>query len=527
MSITIGTIRKWEPGALDEAVQTLLKHRDALIALDDEVTGCKPPASWRGAAAAAAAPAHARIAASARRLTAEVAAVRTAVADAADSVEALRKSLAEAENLAGSNGFTIADSGAVEDTDPPRNVPAGELDAVKAERRAVQLELVERVRELVRRGGLIDAGLAKVLGIARGDELQPAGTLMQAAEAGAKAGDLPITPPPNGKPGANAAWWESLPEADKKAVLKNHPAWIGNLDGVPAAFRDQANRARLKALRASVQEELDGTLTDELSTSWVYTDAEKKMAAIHAIDKQLAQGDRQLLLLDMSEEWPKAAVATGNVDTADHVAVQVPGMNSTVGGTLELKQDEMTRLHEEGKSVAGVTWIGYDSPNMPESLVNGQAKEGAADLARFFQGINASRDHDPHLTALGHSYGAVTTEAALKNEGTGVDHTVLFGGPGHVVDHVSELKVPAGSVYTLSADATVSLHGKSDFNNDIVEAMGSIFRTGELDGATELSTDARGKNQPTNGHSAYLDAGTTSYENIKKIVTGEQDDVVE
>ncbi|MEV0081732.1 alpha/beta hydrolase [Saccharopolyspora sp. NPDC050642] len=527
MSITIGTIRKWEPAALDEAVRTLLKHRDALIALDDELTGCKPPASWRGAAADAAAPAHARIAASARRLTAEVAAVRTAAADAADSVEALRKSLAEAENLAKANGFTIADSGAVEDTDPPRNVPAGELDAVKAERRAVQLELVERVRELVRRGGIIDAGLAKVLGIARGDELRPGGTLKQAAEAGSKAGDLPITPPPNGKPGANAAWWESLSDADKTAVLKNHPAWIGNLDGVPAAFRDQANRARLKALRASVQEELDGSLTDELSTPWVYTDAEKKMAAIHAIDKQLAQGDRQLLLLDMSEEWPKAAVATGNVDTADHVAVQVPGMNSTVGGTLELKQGEMTRLHDEGKSVAGVTWIGYDSPNMPESLVNGQAEDGAADLARFFQGINASRDHDPHLTALGHSYGAVTTEAALKNEGTGVDDTVLFGGPGHVVDHVSELKVPAGSVYTLSADATVSLHGKSDFNNDIVEAMGSLFRTGELDGATELSTDAQGKNQPTNGHSAYLDAGTTSYENIKKIVTGEQDDVVE
>ena len=66
---------------------------------------------------------------------------------------------------------------------------------------------------------------------------------------------------------------------------------------------------------------------------------------------------------------------------------------------------------------------------------------GGADLARFYEGIDASRRADPHLTALGHSYGSLTTGYALQ-QAHGVDDAVLFGSPGLGTDHVDDLHVP-------------------------------------------------------------------------------------
>ena len=74
------------------------------------------------------------------------------------------------------------------------------------------------------------------------------------------------------------------------------------------------------------------------------------------------------------------------------------------------------------------------------------ARAGGEDLAAFYQGVNASRTDDPHLTALGHSYGSLTTGYALQHDGTGVDDAVLFGSPG-----------PApGSATTCTCPSTIS-----------------------------------------------------------------------
>lgn len=70
-----------------------------------------------------------------------------------------------------------------------------------------------------------------------------------------------------------------------------------------------------------------------------------KLASLDRIEQALDQpGQRQLLLLDLTGERAEAAVAVGDVDTADHVAVFTPGLGSTVDGDLERYDQNMNQL---------------------------------------------------------------------------------------------------------------------------------------------------------------------------------------
>ncbi|MGL4306624.1 MAG: alpha/beta hydrolase, partial [Mycobacteriaceae bacterium] len=189
--------------------------------------------------------------------------------------------------------------------------------------------------------------------------------------------------------------------------------------------------------------------------------------AIGEIERTLGEGDRQLLVFDtQSGEEMKAAIAKGNVDTANHVAVFTPGKDSNVQDGIyeydksisKLRDESLKQLndaHRGNETVATVTWLGYESPqNWGDVALPDQAIAGSGPLSSFLNGIDASRTDDPHLTALGHSYGSLTTSEALQR-GTGVDDVVFFGSPGleaHSSDANSftptrDLHVPAGHIF--------------------------------------------------------------------------------
>ncbi|SFE60876.1 Alpha/beta hydrolase [Actinopolyspora alba] len=514
--ITIGTIRKWRPESLEDAAGTIRIHRDKLTELDDDLDGCKPPSSWQGQAADAARGTHDKIAEAGRDLTAEVAAVRAATIDAADAVTSLRNSLTETEDLARAKGFSVGDDGSITETGEETDMPEAERETLKA-------ELADRVGELERRAKSIDDQLAKVLRDASKDEIDGDGSLANAAQQGAEAGGLSVTKPPEkGDPGANAAWWSSLSSDERQSVLQNHPEWVGNRNGIPATVRDEANRTLLdreeKRLQDIINEQTGRAPSPEV------LEAREKLKSIESIRKTLQEGDdKQLLMFDTSAEQAQAAVSDGNVDTADKVAVLTPGMNTTVHDSLAEKDDRMQDLRSDaenasGEKVATVTWIGYDKhPGLLEENSNDLAEQTGDDLRHFYEGINASRVEDPELTALGHSYGAVTTGRALEHEGIGVDNAVLFGSPGPATSDVSNLEVPEDSVYTVKAE------------QDYVDDAGSMFtseRGGELDGATHLSGEDSEEGAATTGHSDYLTEGNTSQHNISSVVAGEEDEVI-
>ncbi|MCE7011346.1 alpha/beta hydrolase family protein [Kibdelosporangium philippinense] len=545
-----GDIRKWQSGPLDTSVGDLNRCCDELIGLSDELAATGTPHGWTGQSADQARAKREELNNRMERLVAGVAAVRRGMGEAADAVEALGHAVKETEDIAQHHHFVIRDDGSIVDNAPETAHDPAHIDEYFRERQRVQTELADRVEQAIRRGTDIDNDLAAILTRAEKGEVddQGATSLQAAAAAGGKQGGLStLEPPKDGTPWDNAGWWDSLSDAERKQIIQQHPDWIGNLDGVPGSARDEANRNRLDDERAKLEarkRELEADLDDNwFGGTFTNADAElehvnAKLDSLNKIEETLAKGDRQLLLLNMTNERAEAAVANGNIDTADHVAVFTPGLTSTVNGSLggydkqmeelRLRSEQELKRYGDGGSVATVTWIGYQAPQLSFGgvvfddntvLDDHSAKEGAKKLAPFLNGIDASRATDPHMTALGHSYGSTTTGLALQ-QNTGVDNAVFYGSPGLGTDDINKINVPTGNAFYIEA------------KNDAVGDFGYFGRDpSHMDGMNHISAkettlpDGRHLSEST-GHSAYMVDKSTSQYNLGVVVGGMQDRVV-
>ncbi|MDA3646165.1 alpha/beta hydrolase family protein [Saccharopolyspora indica] len=539
--VSYADVRKWKPEELESAHSDLGNRRNDLVGLQDELDGAKKTDGWSGAAADASAAEHAKLVDGMRSLIAEVATVRVAVATAADDVAKIKKRIEEADREAEANGFQITDEGGIRDVAPPQDVPEDQLEEVKQKRLQVRDKLMADIEKILDDAEQADAELAKALTAAQQDEIKPGegGTLADAASTD----DLQALAASAGKPAddspeANAEWWKSLSDEQRAALMEAPPAWLGSRDGIPAAARDMANRANIDNVRGDLVAE-----RDRLQEGGVSEDEQKKLDEINAKIASVDQvretigneePPRQLLVLDPSGERLKAAVAVGDVDNADHVSVFTPGFTTTVDGSLANYDDKMRELVAEssdqlaasgkGGEVAAVTWIGYEAPQTSETgdlfgdsvASSSSAKEGGAKLNDFYQGINASRDNDPNLTAIGHSYGSTTTGYALQGGDHGVDNAILYGSPGVGTSDIKDLNVPEGRAYLLEA------------KNDPVADLGR-FGTDptHMDGFTDLSTAKSDQGAEVTGHSDYLNPDTTSQHNIAAVVAGVPENAVE
>ena len=372
------------------------------------------------------------------------------------------------------------------------------------------------------------------------------------ADGGSSTEPLTLVPaagsaPKHGSPGENASWWRSLSAQEQRRVIGEHPEWIGNRDGVPFTVRDEANRALLGIDRDRLVSEQE-RLNARLSGSWLggiltnddaaLAHVEAKLASLDAVEQTLARdGDRQLLLLDLSQERAQAAIARGDVDSADNVAVFVPGLTANVNDSMKDYDHEMDQLQHRAElenkranpagdsTTATVTWIGYQAPQLGWDLIGDDsvaddhaARAGAAQLVPFLQGIGAARDHDPHLSLLGHSYGSTTAGLALK-QSTGVDDVVFFGSPGIGTNNVKDLSVPGGHTYYIEAPW------------DVVGDLGYFgIDPSHLDGIQHASAKASTIVDPMSGeirhfagvtgHDSYLVDDSTSQYNMSVVVAG-------
>ncbi|MFD3701969.1 alpha/beta hydrolase [Nocardia sp. NPDC058658] len=293
-------------------------------------------------------------------------------------------------------------------------------------------------------------------------------------------------PPKDGTPQANRAWWDSLTTAQQDDILKNSPGSIGNLNGLPAPVTDAANRlmigpemTRLQNDQKRYQTELDAALTQAASTGGstgiheAQTNLDRtnqKLRDLEAVKTAIGDSPgssnppRYLMALDMqSGRQGRAAVAVGNPDTADHISVTTPGLGSNLESTLiggdpknpnggmmgeaqqqiASAQSQLIGAGRPNEQVASVAWFGFDPPQgglwpvtkIEGDTVNvaseGRAQEAAQPLSSFFTGLDvASEKNDPHITALGHSYGSLATSHALQEQSGVVDDVVFYGSPG-------------------------------------------------------------------------------------------------
>ena len=349
-------------------------------------------------------------------------------------------------------------------------------------------------------------------------------------------------------------WWTSLSPEEQQSIINKHPDWIGNLNGIPMAARDQANRARLPKMRQKIDEQVRDFEPKTVAKEYQHGDVVKveenpeyrklleKQKDIHALEKSITSQDsknagRSLLLLDDSRgDRIRAAVGSGDVDHAKHVIVNTQGMGSRVSTTLATEDGgrgsgvestenimDASGLSWKGQgsreTAAGVTWLGYDAPSTPSTdnvdvALPDHAEEGGRELAGFYDSIQATHRGDPHLVAAGHSYGSATTGYALR-ETTAPDDLVVWGSPGTSSVDASDLNMPSGNLYEASAnDDPVASSGR----------FGGDPNTNSQSDFTRLDTQAHDGRSSSSGHTEYTNRGTNSVHEIGQVLRHDKPD---
>ncbi|WP_031507853.1 alpha/beta hydrolase [Streptomyces megasporus] len=258
-------------------------------------------------------------------------------------------------------------------------------------------------------------------------------------------------------PAQRKEWWASLDQEEREQYLALHPHEIGSMDGIPAETRDAANRAYLPLLMGKL--EAEGT-----------PQAETKLAGLREIDRKLrAGGDPPIFLLGIGDEGNgRAIVSYGNPDTSRNVSAYVPGLGTALDehfakNDLERARHTAVGAREYDPSSASIVWLGYDAPQLPadrpldnlDVMHKDHAAAGAPAYNSFMDGLAATNRHaDPHLVAIGHSYGSLTVGLAAQERGgiPGVDDIILLGSPGVDAQKADELGVGKDHVYVGSAD---------------------------------------------------------------------------
>ncbi len=255
--------------------------------------------------------------------------------------------------------------------------------------------------------------------------------------------------PADKSPAERKKWWDGLTDEQREEYLEVAPDLVGGLDGIPATARDEANRTYLPILM------------DELAREGG-DDAKTKLDALRGIQEKLnAPSDPPMFLLGIGDEGNgRAIVSYGNPDTSRNVSAYVPGLGTKlneefVDDTMKRAQDTAKGARRHDPSSASIIWLGYDAPQLVDVMTRGDAQRGAPAYNEFMAGLSATNQNaDPHVTAIGHSYGSLTVGTAAQQSGgiPGADDIILLGSPGVDAQKAEELGVGKDHVFVGAAD---------------------------------------------------------------------------
>ena len=153
-----------------------------------------------------------------------------------------------------------------------------------------------------------------------------------------------------------------------------------------------------------------------------------------------------------------AVEVIGDLETADRVAVLVPGVGTTLAnfsdglGGVARRAPAVQAQHlaaavrtaDPGARVAVVAWLGYDPPDGLglDAVRRDRAAVGARALSQFVDGLTATRP-GVRVILVGYSYGAVVLGLAAPHLDGRVSDLVAFGAPGMGVTRVDDLRTGA------------------------------------------------------------------------------------
>lgn len=346
-------------------------------------------------------------------------------------------------------------------------------------------------------------------------------------------------------------WWSSLDSATQLSLVSAAPRLVGNLDGVPYAMRDMANRSHLKSVVNALE------LTDPMSLGASERLRQREQlqmlySVLDALGPATANPPRHLISLDVDGQG-KAAIVVGDLATADYVSYLVPGMFISVQQSMPEWVDTAARLHDEQVSwltlldssgrgdsspaaatpsaavpsgetpglpspaatptVATVAWIGYQTPHLLNVGSLDLAYEGRDAIASAVLGLQTLRgDNAPYVSLLAHSYGSTAAMLALTETPATVDALAMIGSPGAPGASVATLNV-RGDVFVGEA-AWDPIPNSSFFGLD---PGSSEFGARAMNVAGGIDVITNRVLEGSTGHNAYFSPGTESMRNLALI----------
>ncbi|MDN6565600.1 MAG: alpha/beta hydrolase family protein [Actinomyces sp.] len=542
--VTWKDVLDWRLDPLAEAARALSDSRRVLVDAADDAAAALSGFRSAGETADAARQALSQLLDDLDRQVADVSELMMSTSDASDGVSEVRTLVQDCLDQAAIDSLTIRSDGSVT-WPPPAPPPPGRRPALTTHNQVNAQSLSAQITKVLDLANQVDQDYAKRLRAVED------GSHRSQEDHSSPSQGLPDLPQEGWSTAEVATWWNALTRQERDAIIRDHPEAIGNLDGIDMGSRDLANRALLPGMLDRARRDMDEakraldqalkstdeTLIQQASMEWAR--ARERVSDLEAVEKTIDAGsDRHLVVLDPSGNLVKAAVAVGDVDRADHVATFVPGMTTTVRGSLDDYVRHMERLRGKAADAAGlapsgvasIAWLGYEAPQDIDVSSTAKAHAGAERLSSFVEGIQSSRTSsgagDPHQTVLGHSYGSTTAGMAVNQvrEDT-VDDLVMFGSPGSGAQDVREYSLDPGHAYVSAVP-----------EGDAVQGMGPDWAFGKnpakMEGVTHLSSDATGSANYDSSiswwqfwdgfknHSTYLDENTRTLENFAQVVGG-------
>lgn len=562
MSLTWGQVKTWRSSDLETYAGKVGSRRDTVVnqneTLQQRMSSFQGQGDTADALRTAMGTAHTALSTLADDLAEVCDALDAAVPNVVQVMEAVKT----AESTASSMQCTIDDNGK-----PTCHYSGQDSNSY---RQVAEASVAGKITEAIALASYADESLNRALGKVG----TPGSTSSASGQGTHKLSKTEQERFKNMSPEERAEYWSKQSYEQKQYLCDHYPEMVGNADGVEGWARDRANRINLsekklaaekevEALKAAVNDPQQASLKQKNQEA--LTKAEHAVEAYNKIESSLDNGisleDYQhgkkgdpisLLTLQDDGRRVKAAVAQGDVDNAKHISTFVPGIGTTVEGSLHnyirqagnLRQAAADQGNMPLKDVATISWLGYDAPGEPKFGNLGDiaspnlAKEGSDRLAGFLTGMQASREHgagDAHMSLVGHSYGSTTSGMAATKVKSGViDDLVLFGSPGMGTFDPSDLHVDEKHRWVSGVP-----------EGDWVQGVGSLVRRKIGFGGlgknpmdddstfTHLSDDATGyegynhdakPNRPwrfdTSNHSVYLEKGTETLQDIGRVVAG-------
>jgi len=237
-------------------------------------------------------------------------------------------------------------------------------------------------------------------------------------------------------------------------------------------------------------------------------------ACASSLAARLADDDVRVLGCDPAGRG-RAVVALGDPATAPNVVVLVPGADIDLA-TLDDPVHPDKRpfgwarsLYSDAPDTAVVLWVGYPTPQgIGRDAATGRlARAAVPALAEEVAALHDRAIGPPHLTVIGHSYGAVVvTLAAHELE---ADDLVLLASPGARVDDVADLHTSA---------RVFAARGPDDWIRFVPH-----LEIGDLGhGADPMDPSFEAVRLPADdvvGHDGYFRAGTASLAAMAAVVS--------